>query len=562
MFNLKESFGSSGFAQIFSKKSTTKAADKENDKLLRASKMVELESGDADTLITIGGIGGVDSSMIANSLDQQRNQIEEYYSAAETPEVDEAVDIIINEMVSVDSDEDIVDIDLDRVEGLSDSTKEKVMAAHQKILNLLDFNTKAYERTRDWYVAGRQGWHVVVNEKKLSEGIQRLVKLDPRCLKKVREVTKSQSQDGIQEITGINEYYIYDPNIVTEKEGASRSNFGFMRHRIQFDKEMVAYVDSGLTRLKDGLVPSHLHKALKTMNSLINVEDATVIYAITRAPEKRGFYVDVGTLGTNAAETYMKKLMERFKTNITYNVQTGKVEGEAKSLGIVQDYWLPRREGAAVTEIDTIGGSSNTLSGMMEPVLYQKTKLYGALNIPKGRIEESGTINIGGSDLGEITREEHRFNLFTGRLKRSYATLFAELLRRELILTGVTSEADWNKKFEGNVRYQFRADNFIAEQQEVATLNERIGTLERIEPYVGKIFSLETVLRDVLKMSEEDIKEERKRIAKEKKEGLYGVPVETSPVDPMMMEEEESELSNPFRRGSDMENPLKFQDDI
>ncbi|QJT71416.1 portal protein [Vibrio phage vB_VcorM_GR28A] len=550
--------GRGGFAELFAPKPTNKEEIKDEEKLLKADQMVEMEVGDADVIITAGGIGSSLDGQVSNGLNLQREMIDEYYGAAETPEVDEAVDIIINEMVSVDDNEDPVTVDLSDAEGLSESTVTKIQDAFKKLTTLMDFNDQAYDRCRDWYVAGRQGFHVVVNPKNTKAGIQKLVKLDPRCLRRVREVNRNMKGNGLQTINRISEYYLYDPNVVVRQEGQLRTDFSTTQNRIKFDEESIVYVDSGRKRLLDaGIVPSYIHKALKTLNSLINVEDATVIYAITRAPEKRAFLLDCGTLPTAAAKSYMQEMMSMFKTKMEFDVKTGKVSGEAQNLGIVQDLWLPRREGAAVTDISTIGGNGNTLSGMMEPVNYHQVKLYRALNIPRGRLEDSSSINIGGSDLAETTREEHRFSLFRNRLQRRYSIIFTELLRRELVLTGVTTERDFREKILPFIKYDWRSDNFIREQQEIATLQDRYNALQTIEPYIGKIVSLETALKDVLKMTDEEIKQEREQIAKEQKEGLYGVPVETVGDEFSDDFEESPVLSSPTQRDGEG-SPFRF----
>ncbi len=559
---LKENFGGLGsFAEIFDHgRKTSKKQDKEDQKVYDKTNVIEIEATDADTFVTVGGVSAVESSAMSTNLDEQRAQVEEYMAMAETPEVDEAVDNIINDMVSVNDDEDAVSVNLEKVEGVSEATKEKIREEFRYIVGIMKFNEMAYDRCRDWYVTGRQAFQVIVNPKRPSLGILKLVMLDSRSIRKIKDVKQEKGADGVMSIKSVEEFFVYDPNVVSENQGSSRT-FQSIKQRAKLSSDSVIYVDSGRKRLKNGLVPSYLHKAIKVLNSLVNVEDATVIYAITRAPEKRAFYLDVGSLAPKSAIAYLSQMESRFKTKLTFNQTNGKVEGEAASLGIVQDYWLPRKDGMNATEIGSVEGGS-ALSQMMEPVHYQLQKLYRALNLPKGRIEDGGgSVNFGGSDLGEITREEYRFGKFVGRLKRRYSSIFKQALKLQLILKNITTEDDWNEKIEHYISFDYSADNYIKEQQEVATLQDRYNALATIEPYVGNLISRDTVMRDILKMSDEQIKDEAKKIADEQKAGLYGIATETDEFGEITEKVTPALKRNDGGEDDRTQNPLKFSND-
>lgn len=517
--NLFGGFGS--FAQVFSHKPVDSKETKEEQELLDRNEIIELEQDGSDTYVQVGGVVGHSLVGIETDLNFQRDQIDEYYTMSDAPEVDEAIDNIINDMVTVSDGEDPVSVNLDKVEGLSEETREKIRDEFRAILGMMGFFDRAYEKCRDWYVTGRQAIHMVVDAKRPKNGIQKLIQLDSRCIRKLREVQMERDpHSGVNRISNYEDFFFYDPNVITRKEGAQQ-HFRLQQQRLKIPINAVAYVDSGRKALDNGFVPSYLHKAIKVLNSLVSLEDATVIYAVTRAPEKRAFYLDVGSLSKKSAEEYMNTMMRKFQTKLTFNRSNGKIEGEGRNLGIVQDLWLPRREGSNSTEIGSVGESGNALSNMMEPVMYHLEKLYRALKLPKSRIQDGGSINIGGSDLAEVSREEHRFGKYIDRLQRRYSNLFKQILKTQLILKGITTEDDWRAKIENSISFEFAADTFIKEQQEIEITNARMAALQTIEPYVGQVISVDTALRKILKMTDEEIADERKKIEEEKSSGLY-----------------------------------------
>lgn len=512
--------GFNNFAALFDTKAkVNKVTNKEEEKLMQQTDIVSLEDNGIDTILQMGGNASYSDHSASTDMSTQRDHINEYRSMARQPEVEEAIDHIINDMITTDDIEEPVVVNLDKVE-INDALKDKIREEFKTILGMMDFYDRGYDRVKSFYIDGRAAAHLVVNEKNKRQGIRKIVMLDSRAVRRMRKIHKERGQNGIDSITKVEDFFIYDPNVIRKLGGASR-NFEVQQQALKIPLDVLAYVDSGETELEDGFVPGMLHSAMRPLNNLISLEDATVIYAITRAPEKRAFYLDVGSLPKKSAEEYMKMMMGMFKTKVTYDRETGKVDSGAQHMGIVQDYWMPRREGANATEIQTIEGGS-ALQSMMEPVQYHLEKVYRALKVPKGRISEGGgVVNIGGSDLAETSREEHRFGKYVNRLQRRYGNLFKDILRTQLILKNITTEQDWMNIFENNIKFDFTADNYIKELQENELLTNRFQTLQTVEPYVGKLMSVETAQRDILRWDDEKIALEKERIQKEDDEGIY-----------------------------------------
>ncbi|QZI90464.1 portal protein [Vibrio phage 207E48.1] len=514
--------GFNNFAAIFSASDVNKQTRKDEEKLLQSTDIVSLENDGVDTIVNVGGNASYTDRSVSADLTGQRDKIDEYMALADQPEVEEAIDNIINDMITVTDDEEPVTVNLDRVE-ISDELKDKVRDEFRVILGLMDFYERGYDRVKSWYVTGRQAAHLIVNENRKAEGIQKIVILDPRAVRKMRSIQQDRDASGIDRITSYEDFFLYDPNVLNQKDGSSR-NFQVQKQALKIPVDALSYVDSGEPQLTDGFVPSMLHKAIRAVNNLVTLEDATVIYAITRAPDKRAFYLDVGSLPKKSAEEYMNMMMGKFQTKVTYDRSTGKIDSGTNQMGIVQDYWMPRREGASATQIEPLQGGT-ALTQMMEPVMYHLEKVYRALKVPKGRINDGGgAINIGGSDMAETSREEHRFGKFVNRLQRRYGTMLKNILRTQLILKKITTEDDWNRLFENQIKFDFTADNFIKEQQESQTRNDRYAAMTMVEPYVGRLVSIETVQREILKWSDEDIAQEEKRMEDERKAGKYPEP--------------------------------------
>lgn len=513
-------FGGGGL--VNSPTDTDKMAQGQEEKLLSKATVVALDDAQDGSIILQGGANTYNFVGVESELLNVKQLVEEYQSMAQQPEIRKAVDIIINDIVTCEEDESPVTINLDKVEGISDDLKEKITESFKEVLQMMDFDNTAYQKICKWYVEGRQAFHVIVDPKNKKKGIAKLVMLDTRCIRPVYIVEKGV-RDGIEVIEQVTLQYYYNPNYnrnqFTGQSGTSQ-NFQPSQQELVFDSESIVYLDSGEDPLANGVVPGLLNPAIRPLNNLVTTEDATVIYAITRAPEKRAFYLDVGTLGKKSAEEYMTAMMGKFKNRLAYDRTTGKVAGNTHLMGIAEDYWLPRREGNNATEISNVGGGDQL--GQMDHVVYFREKLYEALMIPKSRLQEEGGINIGGSNLAEITQEELRFNKFCSRLRRRYSSgIFSELLRRQLILKGVTDESDWNEKIKPFVQFEFTSDSFIREQQENETMSGRLNALAQVEPFIGTIFSIDYAMRSVLRLSDEEIKDQQEKIAKEKKDGMY-----------------------------------------
>lgn len=530
-----------GFFNLYGTVKSTTTSSKTNladEKLLSRSTQVTVDDAYEGTVVVEGGLNNSTLNGVLTELQSVKQMVEEYQSMAQQPEVEEAVDIIINDVITCDEDEQPVSVNLERVEGLSESLKEIISEEFKTIMRLMDFENTGYDKIKKWYVDGRQCFQIIVDTKSEKDGIKKILMLDSRTVRPVMMVEK-EMRDNIEVIKSIKRKYYYNPNNVRNSFSGQVStsvNFQPSQQELTFEEDAIVYIDSGLEPLANGIVPGFLNPAIRPLNNLVTTEDATVIYAITRAPEKRAFYLDVGMLGKKSAEEYMQMMMGKFKNNLSYNRQTGKIQGDTHLMGIAEDYWMPRREGQNATEIATIGGGDQL--GQMDHVTYFLTKLYRALKIPKGRIEDGGgNINIGGSDLGEVTREENRFKKFCARLRRRYSLIFLGILRRQLIMKKIVSEDDWDNKIKGKISFDFASDNFITEQQDNEILANRMSTMAIMEPYVGSMFSRQYIQKNILRMSEEDIKEQLKQIEEEKKLGVYpkvdpesGMGGDTSPL--------------------------------
>ncbi|ASZ78827.1 portal vertex protein of the head [Serratia phage 2050H1] len=514
-----------GFFNLYGQVKSTDTSvktNKQQEKLLARSTQVATDDAYEGTVVVEGGMNNATMNGVQSDLQSVKQMVEEYQSMAQQPEVEEAVDIIINDVITCDEDEQPVSVNLERVEGISEQTKEIISEEFKTIMRLMDFENTGYDKIKKWYVDGRQCYQVVVDDKNEKEGIKKIIMLDSRTVRPVMVIEK-EMRNNIEVITKVTKKYYYNPNNVKNAftgQVTTSNNFQPSSQELTFEEDAIVYVDSGIEPLANGIVPGFLNPAIRPLNNLVTTEDATVIYAITRAPEKRAFYLDVGQLGKKSAEEYMAMMMGKFKNNLSYNRQTGKVQGDTHLMGIAEDYWMPRREGQNATEISTIGGGDQL--GQMDHVNYFRGKLYGALKIPKSRLDDGGgNINIGGSDLGEITREENRFKKFCARLRRRYALIFLGVLRRQLIMKRIVTEDDWEEKIRGKISFDFASDNFVTEQQDNEILASRMSTMAIMEPYVGSMFSRQYIQKNILRMSEEEIKEQQAQIEEEKKAGVY-----------------------------------------
>ncbi len=458
--------------------------------------------------------------------------IKRYREMALHPECDSAIEDIINEAVVSDSNDTPITIELSNLNA-SDGIKKKIREEFKYILDLLDFDKKSHEIYRNWYVDGRLYYHKVIDLKNPHEGIQELRYIDAMKMRFVRQNKNKGKNDAGPNISlkddpmeyefpKIEEYFIYNPK-ATHPTGAI--NASGASKGIKIAKDAITYCTSGLVDRNKGNTLSYLHKAIKSLNQLRMIEDSLVIYRLSRAPERRIFYIDVGNLPKQKAEQYLRDVMSRYRNKLVYDANTGEIRDDKKYMSMLEDFWLPRREGGRGTEITTLPGGQNL--GEITDIEYFKKKLYRSLNVPPSRMDGEGGFNLGRSS--EILRDELKFTKFVARLRKRFSSMFSDMLKTQLILKNVITPEDWNKMNE-HIQYDFLYDNHFSELKESELLTERLNLLQTAEPYVGKYFSQDYVRRTVLRQTDEEIIEEDEKIAKEIEDGI--IPDPSIPVDP------------------------------
>lgn len=458
---------------------------------------------------------------IEGTAKSESELVTRYRSMSLQPEVQQAVDEIVNEAINIDFNERAVEVVLDDVD-LPDKVKKSIVEEFDQVLRLLDFSNQGYDIFQRFFVDGRINYHIIIDEKNLKEGIKELRYLDPRKIRMIRENEKPErdKQTGIPLRKVKKEYFMYSDagfgSSTSSASGDMQSMTGF-----KIAKDSIARVTSGLMNETQSLVLSHLHRAIKPLNQLRILEDATVIYTLTRAPERRIFYIDVGNLPKAKAEQYLADMMSRHKNKLSYNSTTGEVGDQRKFMTMTEDFWFPRREGNRSTEIETLPGGS-TLSDNDNLAYFQK-KLYKSLAVPVSRLEPENMYSFG--RVSEMTRDELRFSKFVRRLRVRFSILFDTTLEKQLILKGILTPDEWNE-IKDRIRYDFMKDNYFEELKQMEILREKISTLRDMEENVGKYFSREWVQKNVLFMSEEDIKDMEEQIDTERKAGKYKDPDE------------------------------------
>ena len=466
-----------------------------------------------DGAIEIAG-GGFFSSVL-DTDGRERSDIDlirRYRDISMQSECDAAVEDIVNEGIISNLNDIPVNIDLTNI-PYPDKIKKRIRAEFMEVLRLLNFNEKGHDIFRRWYVDGRLYYHKVIDNKDPQRGLTQLRFIDPTKIRKVRETTKAPSvdQNGVEMIAKVDEYFIY-----SDKGFASVGSQG-NNQGIKISADSIVYVPSGLLDSNSGRVISHLHKAIKPVNQLRMIEDAIVIYRISRAPERRIFYIDVGNLPKIKAEQYLKDVMNRYRNKLVYDASTGEIRDDRNHMSMLEDFWLPRREGGRGTEISTLPGGSNL--GEIDDIVYFQRKLYRSLNVPISRLEAENGFSMGRAS--EITRDELKFTKFVQRIRKKFVPLFTDLLKTNLLLKGVISPEDWPRMQE-HIQYDFMEDGHFAELKDAELLNDRIQTLDSIQSYIGTFFSKEYVLRKVLNMTDAEIEEMRVQMKKE---------LETDPLD-------------------------------
>ena len=426
--------------------------------------------------------------------------IRRYRSAAEHPECDFAIEDIVNEAINMEYGRDTVSINTDKL-PYTQKIKTRVRQEFLQILRLFDFNNRAHDIFRRWYIDGRIHYHKVIDESDPKKGIQELRYIDGMKIKRIKKVEKGASKKGTPTVNIIDDFFQYS------EKGMHQIQSG---GTIKLTKDSVAYCPSGLHDPTRAMVMSYLHKAIKPVNQLRMIEDSVVIYRISRAPERRIFYIDVGNLPKIKAEQYLKDVMNRYRNKLVYNAATGEIRDDRNQMSMLEDFWLPRREGGRGTEITTLPGGQNL--GEVEDIVYFQRKLYRSLNIPVSRLEQESTFNLGRG--AEITRDEVKFTKFIQKLRKKFNVLFNDILKTQLILKGVIAEEDWSL-IRNNIHYSYLKDGHYAEMRDMDVLRDRLDILNTMEPYIGEWFSKEYVQKHVFRMSEEEIKEMGKQIDKE-----------------------------------------------
>ena len=434
------------------------------------------------------------------SAKNEYDLVRRYRSASEHPECDFAIEDIINESVNVEPGRETVSIVTDKV-PFSSKIRTRIRQEFEQVLRLLDFNNKAHDIFRRWYIDGRIYYHKILNESNPKDGIQELRYIDSLKIKRIKKIEKEASAKGTPNIKVVSDHYVFN------EKGMDQVAAG---GAFQITSDSIAYCPSGLYDPTKNIVLSYLHKAIKPVNQLRMIEDSVVIYRISRAPERRIFYIDVGNLPKIKAEQYLKDVMNRYRNKLVYNAATGEIRDDRNQMSMLEDFWLPRREGGRGTEITTLPGGQNL--GEVEDIVYFQRKLYRSLNIPVSRLEQESTFNLGRG--AEITRDEVKFTKFIQKLRKKFNVLFNDILKTQLILKGVIAEEDWSL-IRNNIHYSYLKDGHYAEMRDMDVLRDRLDILNTMEPYIGEWFSKEYVQKHVFRMSEEEIKEMGKQIDKE-----------------------------------------------
>ena len=442
-----------------------------------------------------------------------KNEVElisRYREMAMQPEIESAIDDIVNEAIVQDDDGKSIKIILDDLKQ-PDKIKESIRKEFDNVLKLLNYTNMGQDIFRRYYVDGRLFYNIIIDRENPTAGIKELRYIDPRKLRKIREIKKRKDErTGVEVMDVVNEYYIFNDKVIT----GSSSNYGPVGIRITTDS--IISVVSGLMDARRAVVLSYLHKAIKPLNQLRMIEDAIVIYRISRAPERRIFYIDVGNLPKLKAEQYLRDIMVKYKNKLVYDANTGEVRDDRKFLSMMEDFWLPRREGGKGTEITTLPGGQNL--GELEDVKYFEKKLYKSLCVPVSRLNpESSGFSLGRAS--EITRDELKFSKFVDRMRNKFSDIFDQAMRVQLVLKGICTDDEW-KEFKEHIYYDYIKDNNFAELKEAELVRERLSLLQQVDPYTGRYYSMDWIRRNVLRLDDKAIQNMEEEIVRERKEGI------------------------------------------
>ena len=494
-----------------------------------ASPVPPVDNDATSTITPFGGWFGHYVDLDDSKKRDEINLIRRYRQMALQPEVDSAIEDITNEAIVSDKDDSPVEIELSNLEA-SDSIKKSIRNEFDHIKKLLDVDKSAHQIFRRWFIDGRMFYHKVVDLEDPSKGILELRWIDPLKIKKLRIVEKppmDADQFMKYDYGKTTEFYIYN------EKGVNNTNQG-----IKIADDAIAYITSGVKDQGKNIVLSYLHKAIKYLNQLRMLEDSIVIYRLSRAPERRIFYIDVGNLPKIKAEQYLRDVMSRYRNKLVYDSNTGEIRDDKKHMSMLEDFWLPRREGGRGTEITTLPGGQNL--GELTDIKYFQTQLYKALNVPPSRLESDKSFDLGKSE--EINRDEIKFTKFVGRLRKKFSDLFHDLLKTQLILKGVITPDDWEDMKE-HIQYDYLYDNHFSELKDLEMLQKKMEVLNELDLYVGKYFSQDYVMRQLLQFTEQEIVEMRAQIDSEIKLGLV-----MDPVAQLGQEQETADLEQEMQR--------------
>ena len=492
---------------------------KEEEQREKVVSFVPPTNDDGSLTVSSGGIYGTYVDL-DGTVRTEAELVNRYRIMAQDPIVDLAIQDICNEAIVEDSDEQTVAIILDDIE-ISKNIKNKIQEEFENVLYLLDFNRLSYEIFRRWYIDGRLYYHVIIDNSKPKMGIKELRYVDPRNIKKVREIKKEKGPQDITLEKVVSEYYIFNPAGFLKKTG---SNVSFAQSTatdsaaqgIKIAPDSIAYSTSGYQAADTNLILSYLHKAIRPLNQLRSMEDSLVIYRISRAPERRIFYVDVGGLPKAKAEQYLRDLMTKFKNKVVYDSSSGEIRDDRKFMTMLEDFWLPRREGGRGTEITTLPGGQNL--GEIDDVNYFQNLLYRSLNVPITRLQSDTTFSLGRAT--EVSRDEVKFSKFITRLRAKFSELFTNLLERQLILKGICTVDEW-EEWQHQIQYKYAIDNYFNELKTMEIMRDRLALLRDMDEYVGKYYSHEYTRRYILQQTDEEMKDIDDQIKSEKNDPRY-----------------------------------------
>ena len=443
-----------------------------------------------NTGVNAGGYYGMVMDL-EGIIKNENDLIRRYREVSQYSDCDGAIEDIVNEAIVADEQKQSVSLKLDDVK-VSPSIKAKIHEEFDNVLKLLKFNERAHEIFRSWYIDGRLYYQILLDENNLKQGIVELRYIDPRKIRRIKNIIKEKTPRGVEVVKQIEEYYLYNDKGITEQTTSG----------VKLSLDSVLYAPSGYVDSNTGMMMSYLHKAIKPVNQLKLIEDSLVIYRISRAPERRIFYIDVGNLPKLKAEQYVSDIMNKFRNKIVYDATTGETRDDRRHLSMMEDFWMPRREGGKGTEITTLPGGQNL--GEIQDIEYFQNKLYHALNVPISRLQPQQGFSIGRST--EISRDEVKFNKFIVRLRKKFSVLLSNALRVQLIAKNIIREDEWSD-FELNIKYDFLEDNHYSELKDAEIIASRVAALQQIDPFVGKYYSMEWVKKNILKLDDEQIDE-------------------------------------------------------